>query len=43
MNPSRRQVLQAGGLLLFTALSGRTAYLPVWPVLGAWAGVPSVS
>lgn len=27
MNPSRRQMLQAGGLLLFTALSGRTVYV----------------
>ena len=29
MNPSRRQALQAGGLLLFTALAGRTVYVQV--------------
>jgi len=29
VNPSRRQALQAGGLLLFTALAGRTVYVQV--------------
>ena len=27
MNPSRRQALQLGGLLVFTALTGRTVYV----------------
>ena len=27
MNPSRRQALQLGGLLVFTALAGRTVYV----------------
>ena len=40
MNPSRRQMLRAGGLLMFTALAGRTVYVQAveGPELAAKAG-----